>query len=245
MGQVRVIAGTAKGRILQPPRSEGTRPITDRAKESLFNILGPGIGGQRFLDLFAGTGGVGIEALSRGCVHATFVERSAQALAGIRHNLEITGLAARAEVVRSDVFAYLRRPPSPFEIIFVAPPQWLGLWPRAVALLDQHPGWLAGDAVVVVQHDPSESTPLDLRHLRLTDERTYARVRFTFFRQVPETPEGGPSGRGLETIPAVEWHEAGQGQAPALGQPGFPPLEQHDFFPAARPDGLDEPPARP
>ena len=110
-----------------------------------------------------------------------FVERSRQALAGIRHNLEVTGLAARADVVARDVFAYLRDSPSPFDVIFVAPPQWQGLWPRAVALLDREPGWLADGAVVVVQHDPAESTPLELDHLRLADERTYSRVRFTFF----------------------------------------------------------------
>jgi 16S rRNA (guanine966-N2)-methyltransferase len=106
-----VIAGSAKGRILRPPRTSATRPITDRAKESLFSILAPRIPGRRFLDLFAGTGSVGIEALSRGAAGATFVERSAPALAGIRHNLEVTGLAARAEVAGRDVFGYLREPP--------------------------------------------------------------------------------------------------------------------------------------
>jgi 16S rRNA (guanine(966)-N(2))-methyltransferase RsmD len=176
-----VIAGSAKGRILRPPRTSATRPITDRAKESLFSILAPRIPGRCFLDLFAGTGSVGIEALSRGAARATFVERSWPALAGIQHNLELTGLAARAEVVGRDVFGYLREPPAPFDVIFVAPPQWRGLWPRAVALLDREPGWLAGGAVVVAQHDPSESLPLDLAHLELTDERTYAQVRFTFF----------------------------------------------------------------
>ena len=179
---MRVIAGSAKGRILRPPRTSATRPITDRAKESLFAILAPRLPRARFLDLFAGTGSVGIEALSRGCAHATFVERSQQALAGIRHNLDITGLAGRADVVARDVFAYLRDAPSPAEVIFVAPPQWRGLWPRAVTLVDRQPGWLAGDAVLVAQHDPDESTPLDLEHLQLADERTYGRVRFTFFQ---------------------------------------------------------------
>ena len=178
---MRVIAGSAKGRILRPPRTSATRPITDRAKESLFNILMPRIADRRFLDLFAGTGSVGIEALSRGAAHATFVERSAPALAGIRHNLDVTGLAARAEVVGRDVFGYLREAPAPFEVIFVAPPQWRGLWPRAVALLDRETGWLADGAVVVAQYDPSESVPLDLANLVLSSERTYGRVRFTFF----------------------------------------------------------------
>ena len=178
---MRVIAGSAKGRILRAPRTPATRPITDRAKESLFAILAPRLPGAHFLDLFAGTGSVGIEALSRGCAHATFVERSARALAGIRHNLEVTGLAARADVAARDVFAYLRGAPAPYELIFVAPPQWQGLWPRTVALLDSRPGWLAEDALVIAQHDPQESTALDLGRLEVIDERTYARVRFTFF----------------------------------------------------------------
>src|SRR5262249_7381151 len=120
--------------------------------------------------------------LSRGAAHATFVERSRDALAGIRHNLDVTGLAGRAEVVGRDVFGYLREPPAGFDVIFVAPPQWRDLWPRAVRLLDAEPGWLADGALVVAQHDPSEGKPLDLDHLDLTGERTYARVRFTFFQ---------------------------------------------------------------
>jgi 16S rRNA (guanine966-N2)-methyltransferase len=178
---MRVIAGTAKGRTLRSPRTQDTRPITDRAKESLFNILAPRIPGSRFLDLFAGTGGVGIEALSRGAAHATFVERAASALADIRHNLAATHLAADADVMAVDVFAYLRGTPAPFDVIFVAPPQWRGLWTRAVQLLDQRPGWLAPDGVVVAQHDPDESTDVPLQHLRISGERTYGRVRFTFF----------------------------------------------------------------
>jgi len=178
---MRVIAGTAKGRILRSPRTQDTRPITDRAKESLFSILGPRILGSRFLDLFAGTGSVGIEALSRGAAHATFVERATSALTDIRHNLDATHLAARAEVRGVDVFAYLRGNPAPFDVIFVAPPQWRGLWTRTVQLLDQRPGWLAPDGVIVVQHDPSESTDVSLQRLHISGERTYGRVRFTFF----------------------------------------------------------------
>ena len=178
---MRVIAGTAKGRTLRSPRTQDTRPITDRAKESLFSILAPRIPGSRFLDLFAGTGSVGIEALSRGAAHATLVERKASALADIRHNLDATHLAAAAEVMGADVFAYLRGHPAPFDVIFVAPPQWRGLWTRTVQLIDQRPGWLAPGGVIVVQHDPSESAGIPLQHLRMSGERTYGRVRFTFF----------------------------------------------------------------
>jgi 16S rRNA (guanine966-N2)-methyltransferase len=179
---VRVIAGRAKGRILRSPRSRATRPITDRAKESLFAILAPDLAGSSFLDLFAGTGGVGIEALSRGAAHATFVERSARALADIRHNLEITGLRELAEVVGRDVFEYLGQPPRPFDVIFAGPPQWRGLWARTVVTLDRQPGWLADGGVVVAQHDPAEGSALHLARLRLADQRAYGRVCLDFFR---------------------------------------------------------------
>jgi 16S rRNA (guanine966-N2)-methyltransferase len=194
---MRVIAGTAKGRTLRAPRTPDTRPITDRAKESLFNILTPRIPGSSFLDLFAGTGGVGIEALSRGAAHATFVERGASALADIRHNLDATHLAARAEVIGADVFAYLRRHPAPFDVIFVAPPQWRGLWTRAVQLLDQRSGWLAPAGLVVVQHDPSETAELPLQQLQVAGERTYGRVRFTFFGH-SQPGESGVAGQGQQ-----------------------------------------------
>jgi hypothetical protein len=92
---MRVISGTAKGRTLKAAPGEGTRPITDRVKESLFNILGADIRDARFLDLFAGTGGVGIEALSRGAKEAVFVEQGRAALETIRANLALTKLAER------------------------------------------------------------------------------------------------------------------------------------------------------
>ena len=79
------------------------------------------------------------------------------------------------------MFSYLRGSPSEFDIIFVAPPQWRGLWTRTVQLIDREPGWLAPDGLVVVQHDPSESIDLTLASLGVSAERTYARVRFTFF----------------------------------------------------------------
>ena len=165
--------------------------------------------GSRFLDLFAGTGSVGIEALSRGAAHATFVERTASALADIRHNLGATHLAANAEVIGADVFAYLRGNPAPFDVIFVAPPQWRGLWTRAVQLLDQRPGWLAPDGVIVVQHDPSESTDIPLRHLRMSGERTYGRVRFTFF---------GPRARPADVLGSERAQFSGPGRPGAPGR---------------------------
>jgi len=105
---MRVISGTAKGRTLKSP-GVATRPITDRAKESLFNILGPRVQDANVLDLFAGAGSVGIEALSRGARAATFVELDRDALRAIRDNLTLTRLADRARVVRQDVFKFSRQ----------------------------------------------------------------------------------------------------------------------------------------
>jgi 16S rRNA (guanine966-N2)-methyltransferase len=119
---MRVIAGTAKGRKLKSVPGEGTRPVTDRVKESLFDILGADVRDAHFLDLFAGTGGVGIEALSRGAAEAVFVEQGRAALETIRANLTITRLANRARIVRADVFTFLASTPeSPFDYIYIAP----------------------------------------------------------------------------------------------------------------------------
>ncbi len=107
---MRVIAGLAKGRRLVVPAGGGTRAATDRIREALFGILTPVLAGAEVLDLFAGAGSLGIEALSRGAAHVTFVERSPHALATIRRNLEVTALAGRATVVRADVLAFLDAP---------------------------------------------------------------------------------------------------------------------------------------
>jgi 16S rRNA (guanine966-N2)-methyltransferase len=120
---MRVIAGEAKGRTLVVPRGGGTRSATDRIRETLFAIVEPELEGARVLDLFAGAGTLGIEALSRGAVHATFVERGGEAVKALRRNLATTSFGARADVVAANVIAYLdSRPAGPFDIVFCDPP---------------------------------------------------------------------------------------------------------------------------
>jgi len=120
---MRVIAGEAKGRTLVVPRGGGTRSATDRIRETLFAIVEPELEGARVLDLFAGAGTLGIEALSRGAVHATFVERGAEAAKALRRNLAATNFGERSEVVVANVIAYLdSRPRGPFDIVFCDPP---------------------------------------------------------------------------------------------------------------------------
>lgn len=178
---MRVIAGKAKGTALQPVPGSGTRPISDRVKEALFNILGADIVGARVLDLFAGTGSVGIEALSREAQEAVFVERRSAAVATIRNNLQRTHLGASARVVKADVFRFLEGVPEAFDLVYIAPPQYLGLWSRTLAALEARPGWLSPDGLVVVQIFPKELEPICLSTLELTDQRKYGSTLLCFF----------------------------------------------------------------
>ena len=178
---MRVIAGKAKGRRLKAVPGEGTRPVTDRAKSALFGIIGSDIVGFRFLDLFAGTGQVGIEALSRGAAEAVFVEQARPALRIIRDNLAHTRLESLARVAPANVFEFLAANAEPFEYVYIAPPQYKGLWRRTLRALDSSPGWLAEDCWVIVQINPREYEEIALEHLTLFDQRTYGGVMFCFY----------------------------------------------------------------
>jgi 16S rRNA (guanine966-N2)-methyltransferase len=179
---LRVIGGVAKGRRLKLVPGDGTRPIMDRVKEALFNILREYVPDASFLDLFAGTGSVGIEALSRGAASARFVENARLAAKIIEENLAVTGLTELGEIVRQDVFDYLKQPdPRAFEIVYIAPPQYKTLWMDALRLLDDHPEHIAPDGIVVVQIDPSEKQEIALKHLAPYDERRYGNTLLWFF----------------------------------------------------------------
>jgi 16S rRNA (guanine(966)-N(2))-methyltransferase RsmD len=187
MGSVRVIAGTAKGRRLKLVPGDGTRPIMDRVKESLFNIIGQGIVGATFLDLFGGTGSVGIEALSRGAESATLIDSSKAALQTIKANLDLAQLADRATVIRGDALAYLQtEPASGFDYVYIAPPQYAGLWIKALTLIDARPGWLNPDGWAIVQIDPKEYVEQALEHLTLVDERKYGSTLLCFYERPGE-----------------------------------------------------------
>lgn len=209
---MRVIAGRARGRRLLPVPGEGTRPITDRAKEALFSILGARIVRARVLDLFAGTGGVGIEALSRGATQVVFVEQARKALDTLRQNLETTGLKAGAEVVRGDVFRYLETPPrQPFDVVFIAPPQYQGLWLKTLEAVDAQAGLLAEGGEAIVQIFPKEYTEPTLTNLTLTDDRRYGSVLLLFYSRV-EDVEDEDEGAEDEDEPAEDdWDEEDEG----------------------------------
>ena len=182
MAGLRVIGGTVKGRRLRMVPGEGTRPISDRVKVSLFDILGPDIQGASFLDLFAGTGSVGIEAISRGAAGGLLVDKDTGAIATIRANLQSTGLGEQAEVLRVDAFELLERTPyRTFDYVYVAPPQYHDLWSRALTALDAHTGWLNPDAWVIIQVYPKELHEIPLTHLREIDRRKYGSTLLVFY----------------------------------------------------------------
>jgi 16S rRNA (guanine(966)-N(2))-methyltransferase RsmD len=183
---MRVVAGSAKGRRLKGPATPETRPVMDRVKTALFDILAPDIGDTRFLDLFAGTGSIGIEALSRGAEAATFDELSPEALKLVRENLAITRLAERAETVRADAFKFLesaRAAGRHFDIVYIAPPQYAGMAARAVSQLDMAPLTEPGDLVIAQIHprEHRELEALQTRRLRRYDERRYGSTVLVFY----------------------------------------------------------------
>jgi len=179
---MRVITGMAKGRKLQMVPGDSTRPITDRAKEALFSILGNWVEGIRVLDLFGGTGAVGIECLSRGAAFAHFVDLNRKAVETIRANLRHCQLEANATVERGDSFAFLKSyRGDPFDLIYVAPPQYQGLWSQALLLIDERPELLSADGDVIVQIHPKEETPVALQSLREYDRRKYGSVLLLFY----------------------------------------------------------------
>lgn len=162
---------------------EGTRPIGDRVKESLFNIIGPDVEGSAWLDLFAGTGSVGIEALSRGARSAIFVDTSPEAIRTVRHNLEATDLQDRATIVQRDAFEYLdRHAAPPFDYVYLAPPQYRRLWATSVQVVDSLESLCAPDAWTIVQIDPREDEALPLARLIRFDERIYGQTKLLFYR---------------------------------------------------------------
>ena len=159
-----------------------TRPITDRVKESLFNIIGADIHHASMFDLFSGTGSVGIEALSRGADFVRFNDHHRLAVNTIRENLARTKLTEKADVLQNDAFELLRGEVNrSFDYVFIAPPQYKNMWSLTLKILDENLGWLAGDAWVIVQIDPTEFEPLEFKKLVAFDQRKYGSTLLLFY----------------------------------------------------------------
>jgi len=180
----RVIAGSAKGVRLDAP-GPGTRPLTDRVKQTLFAILEPDLPGARVLDLFAGSGAAGIETLSRGAAHATFVERDPAAVRVIGANLARTHLAGRATVVTADALAWLRRPETAsadsFGVVVVDPPY--AEFDLLLTALEALGPVLSLEARVVAKHFWRDRLPDAVGLLASERERRFGETALTFYRR--------------------------------------------------------------
>ena len=180
---MRVIGGAAKGRRLRAPKGPAVRPTADRVKESLFNILPRDFSGARVLDLFAGSGNLSIEALSRGAAYAVLIDSSARSAAVIRENLQRLGFAAQTEVWMAPVARALRslaRRKEIFDYIFLDPPYDQELAGPTLEIIDQC-GLLRATGTLVIEHSAREALTQAFGTLQLHDQRRYGDTRLSFY----------------------------------------------------------------
>jgi 16S rRNA (guanine966-N2)-methyltransferase len=176
--KLRVSGGDARGRRLKAPKN--IRPTQGMVKQAIFNIVGPEVEGARVLDLFAGSGALGIEALSRGAAHATFVDREPRGLAILRQNLDALGLKERAHVVRGDVVRWLEVSTSEVKaasLVFLDPPYEDVVLDRALHVLDRE----VATATVLAEHSRRQQLP-ELTRLQMDRQRRYGDTMVTVFR---------------------------------------------------------------
>lgn len=179
---LRVISGSAKGRKLKSVPGDTTRPVMDRVKEALFNILAGDVIDSNWWDLFAGTGAIGIEALSRGAASVRFTDLNRLPIETVKHNVEHCKFGAQAEIKRGDAFTMLAgRADRQFEYIYIAPPQYKQMWSNALKLVDDHMDWLTEDGTVIVQIDPSEFEEVELNNLVEGEQRKYGSTLLVFY----------------------------------------------------------------
>lgn len=179
---MRVITGTARGRRLKELEGMETRPTTDRVKEGLFSIIQFDIEGRRVLDLFAGTGQLGIECLSRGAASAVFVDRRTDAVKLIRENLKATELTDRATVVSGDSMEYLKGQREKFDLIFLDPPYAAELLEAAISHIVKF-DILAPHGIIVAEHPAEKNLPAVESPYRLHRTYRYGKIGLTIYRR--------------------------------------------------------------
>ncbi len=183
---MRIVGGKFKGRGLASPADQGTRPTSDRVREAIFNILAHGIAGftlegARVMDLFAGTGALGLEAISRGGRFCQFVDESAEARGLIRRNADSLGVVGLAKIWRRDATRLGPcAPQTPYDLVFADPPYGKGLGEKTLASLVEG-GWLAPGAVVVLE-EAEKAAVKDVAGLTLLDQRVYGDTQVRIYR---------------------------------------------------------------
>ncbi len=177
---MRITGGTGRGRTLKVPAGLKVRPTSDKVKQALFNILGERVPDAIFLDLFAGAGGIGIEALSRGAGRAVFVDGSRESLDVVKHNIEQAGFLDRAEAVLSKVEPFLKKRSGPYDIVFLDPPYAMEMLPLLQLLAAS--GLLKPDAVIIAEHFKKQTSPATAGALALYREATYGDTVLAFYK---------------------------------------------------------------
>lgn len=162
-----------------------TRPVMDRVKEALFNILAGDVVDSSWWDLFSGTGAIGIEALSRGASFAKFTDLHRAPIETIKENLDHCKFSEQADIKRGDAFTMLAgKADRQFQFIYVAPPQYKKMWLEAVKLIDDHIDWLTEDGTVIVQIDPKEYEEFVLTNLVEGEQRKYGNTLLVFYDRI-------------------------------------------------------------
>ncbi len=179
---MRVITGAARGRRLKELEGYETRPTTDRVKEGMFNIIQFDIEGRKVLDLFAGTGQLGIEALSRGAASAVFVEHRRETAALIRDNLKLTGLGGCAQVVCGEVLAYLSSAREKFDLIFIDPPYAANLWENTINTISRF-DILSNHGIIVSESPVEQDMPLLSPPYLLHRSYRYGKTKITTYHR--------------------------------------------------------------
>lgn len=183
---MRVITGTARGRRLGALKGEATRPTTDKVKEAVFSAIQFNIEGAHVLDLFAGTGQLGIEALSRGAAHAVFLDSRREAAQLVRDNLALTGLSERAQVLCGDALGYLASAGQSFDLIFLDPPYESSLLAQALERITAR-SLLAPGGLIVAESDMDKVLPVPAEPYRVYREYRYGRIKVTLWQREGET----------------------------------------------------------
>lgn len=180
---MRVITGMVRGRRLVTPEGMDTRPTTDKVKEAVCSALQFDFAGAKILDLFAGSGQMGIEALSRGAASAVFIDADPRALSCIRQNVKACGFEAQASVLKTDAFSFLQRTAETFDIAFLDPPYRHEILPQILPILAEK---MQKNGIIVCEHEPECKLSQRILHFDLQKQKKYGKIIISVYRNTEE-----------------------------------------------------------
>lgn len=180
--QLRIIGGEWRGRKLRFPDAPNLRPTPDRVRETIFNWLAPMIHGARCLDLFAGSGALGLEALSRGAAFTTFVDSHKKVTQALKEHLDLLSANNQAEVLQMDSVKFLKNDAQPYDLIFLDPPYHLDFMQKVVPLLEDN-GWLSDNAMLYLEIEKRQSLPELPLNWQQLKEKTAGEVNYFLFQR--------------------------------------------------------------